>query len=29
MHMIKKRQPIVAAGDEELTVADQLYALAA
>ena len=29
MHMIKKRQLIVEAGDEELTVAEQFYALAA
>jgi hypothetical protein len=29
MHMIKKRQLMVEAGDEDLTAAEQLYALAA
>ena len=29
MHMIRKRQMVVEAGDEGLTAADQFYALAA
>jgi transposase-like protein len=29
MHMIKKRQLVVEAGDKELTAAEQFYALAA
>jgi DDE domain len=29
MHMLKKRQPMVEAGDEGLTVAEQFYSLAA
>jgi hypothetical protein len=29
MHMIKKRQLMVEAGDEDLTAAEQFYALAA
>jgi hypothetical protein len=29
MHMIKKRQMMVAAGDEGLSIAEQFYSLAA
>jgi hypothetical protein len=29
MHMIKKRQMVIKAGDEGLTAAEQFYALAA